>query len=182
MSAPSDFDTVDTGQARAHHVVVDSTSAVVSRFQFAPISFFLHSPSTPQHTWRDICGKPIALEVEGGKIVTIELCDTDSKRSTVFLVRSLTEDTDANPRDDFFKRFMKLKVASAGRLIKGKVTIRDIILEVQAANLTKYQLADGRGHRFWIRVVLSTIQKYIREPPRGAQLKGEAEKSCAAIG
>ncbi|KAI0838704.1 hypothetical protein F5Y06DRAFT_296316 [Hypoxylon sp. FL0890] len=195
MSTSYTTNVIGLGQSRARDVTVDGADAVVTRFQFASMAFFLHTPSTPQGTWRKICGKPvqgiwvyalpftdmkpnpwkIALEIEGGKMLTLELYDTKSKRGTVFLVRPLTGDVDANPKDDFLKKFPKIRLTCAGRRVLGNITIRDIILKVQAANLLKYQLSDGRGHRHWVSLILSTIQDSVFEPPGRPHLKDEVD-------
>ncbi|KAI1418592.1 hypothetical protein F5Y13DRAFT_184233 [Hypoxylon sp. FL1857] len=200
MSAPTTVNATCLGQHRALNVVVDSANAVVTQFQFAELAYFLHSPSTPQGTWRMLCGKPvqsiwvyalpsvdwkpnpwkICLEFDGGKMITLELYDTKTGSGTVVLVRSLTEDADANPKDDF-DEFSKIKVTCAGRPTKDNVTLRDIILKIQAADLLTYQLSKGRGYRFWVTAVLYEVKAFVREPPRCPCLRDEANNIMRSL-
>ncbi|KAI0144079.1 hypothetical protein F4776DRAFT_675641 [Hypoxylon sp. NC0597] len=193
MSTPSNSTNTGVGDARDLEVEVDSVKTIVTQFRFAPMAYFLHSPATPQETWRDICSKPmqsiwvyafplvdegpntwkLALELDGGKIVTLELYNTKTRSGTVFLVRSLTEDVDGNTSDDY-RNLMRIKVTCAGRRMQDNITLRDIILKVHGANLLKYQLSEGRGYRFWVHVILKEIEPLIREFPRGARLCDEA--------
>ncbi|OTA90994.1 hypothetical protein M434DRAFT_13505 [Hypoxylon sp. CO27-5] len=190
MSAPN----TDVRLFRDREVEVDSVESVVSQFRFAPMAYFLHSPATPQATWRNICSKivssiwvfalplvdsgpntwKIALELDGGKMVTLELYNTKTRSGTVCLIRSLVEDADVDTSGDFFKTFKSVNVTRAGRRMQDNVTLRDIILKIQTANLLKYQLNEGRGHRFWIHAILAEIQPLIRELRRATLLKDEA--------
>ncbi|KAI2625950.1 hypothetical protein GGR54DRAFT_637722 [Hypoxylon sp. NC1633] len=185
-------------------VVVDSAPAVVTQFRFAPLAYYLHTPSTSQKDWHVICGLPltaiwlyappsadsqpndwkIGLELSRGDIMTLELYDTETSAGSVLLIRPLITDAPAETRIGYSK-LTEIRAACIGRPIKGEVALFDIITKLKATNLLKYQLENGRGRRHWILAVLTEIHDFMRTPKAVNSLAKESDelmRSCWVAG
>ncbi|KAL7623059.1 hypothetical protein AAE478_006738 [Parahypoxylon ruwenzoriense] len=132
--------------------------------------FTLPTTEGQPNTWK------IALELETGKIITLELYETNSLSGQVILMRSINDNIDT-PGGNDFATLDQMKVALHGRRMKDRVTVRDVIEKIQASGLVRYRLKDGRGHRHWIYSVLSQIQPWIHEPRKWGHLIEETNNS-----
>ncbi|KAI0012345.1 hypothetical protein F4779DRAFT_86449 [Xylariaceae sp. FL0662B] len=173
-------------------VVIDGVKAVVAQFQFAFMAYFAVTTTTSLEAWDNIIdkkvssiwvfalptfdGKPnrwkIGLMLSDDQIITMELYDTGTSKGTVFLARPITDKPDAN----HFRKLMDIRAMVTGRRMKSTVSFRDIILKIEAARLFKYQLHNGRGHRFWVHAVLTKIQPFVHEVSQGQSLMDKADE------
>lgn len=151
----------------SREVQVDSAKAVVAAYSIANNAFFLVSATASVDGWIQILdqkiqgiwllGLPstnpevsqpnawkIGMELKSGRIITFELYDTKTERGTVFLVRTLVNDTEAKPIDDF-KKLKENGVCVTGRCMNPNVMLKDTILKMRDAGLFSYQLVNGRG-------------------------------------
>ncbi|KAI2463641.1 hypothetical protein F4781DRAFT_416019 [Annulohypoxylon bovei var. microspora] len=184
-------------QSYVRHVIVDGVATDVAQYAFAKKAFFVLSATAGHNSWPQLCSQTldsiwllalrchnpsnsapnqwkIALELKSTKMITTELYNTQEARGTIFLVRTFTDDPHAERFSDW-KKLTTNGICHAGRRMNSGVTLQDVILKVQAENLLTYQLKDGRGSRFWVTAILSTIGQFIHEATRTARMDREAD-------
>ncbi|KAI1211505.1 uncharacterized protein F4807DRAFT_472964 [Annulohypoxylon truncatum] len=185
-------------QSYTRHVLVDGVPRDAVQFEFAKQAFFVVLITASYDEWLEFSSQTIdsiwlyalpsadvqnsqpnawkiAIELKSTKMVTLELYDTNEACGTVFLVRTYTDDPNAASLSGW-KNLTSNSVSHAGRRINAGVTLKDIILKVQAVGLLTYQLKDGRGRRFWASMVLSTIGQFIYEPVSYMLMHREADE------
>ncbi|KAI1380949.1 hypothetical protein F4677DRAFT_441278 [Hypoxylon crocopeplum] len=160
-------------EIRESKVTIDLVEVDVAQYEFAKKAFFVLSPTASRTGWLKIFDRPvsrilvyalaplfpgdwepnqwkIAFELDNGKMITLELYDTECQRGAVCLVRTLTDDPNALCDTDD-QEINDIAHYSTARRMKtnGPVrTVRDLFTKIEAANLLDYQLKKGRGFRF----------------------------------
>ncbi|KAI1459214.1 hypothetical protein F4805DRAFT_455991 [Annulohypoxylon moriforme] len=184
---------------RTFHAPVDGVDRPIAQFpRPGAEAFFVLSETADESTWVEFLSQPvdslwlfalpspdistsaanpwkIALELQGGKMVTMELYDTQSETGAVFLVRTYTDKKNAQLLDDW-RELTTNSNSHVGRRMNTDVRFKQIVLEIEAAGLMNYQLKDGRGRRYWIKAVLSTIRRFIHDPLRHITLEMEVDE------
>ncbi|KAF3058157.1 hypothetical protein GL218_05470 [Daldinia childiae] len=111
------------------------------------------------NTWK------IALKLQGGKLITLEICDGTLRRSRsgeqhLFLFRAFTDGRD--PSHDF-ERLRNTSVFVTGRDCENNLRLKDIVHHAdRSGDITNYRLVNGRGRRYWIYRVLQKMQPLIK--------------------
>ncbi|KAI1459215.1 hypothetical protein F4805DRAFT_89889 [Annulohypoxylon moriforme] len=185
-------------ESRVLNAPVDGQQADIVHFNLVRRAYFVISPTATRDGWLDFFnqtvdgiwlyalpstntqnsqpnGWKVAFELKSTKIITLELYDTKETFGTVFLVRTFTDNSDAAAPSDW-KVLTTSGPCHAGRRMKAGVTLKDIILKIQAAGLINYQLKEGRGHRFWVAAIISTLGNLIFEPISYIPLSKEADE------
>ncbi|KAI1081107.1 hypothetical protein F5B20DRAFT_579486 [Whalleya microplaca] len=176
-------------------VEIDGAKASVAQFQFATKAYFAVTAATTPEAWTDIIdqkvgsiwvfalptldGNPnswkIGFKLDDDRIITIELYDTKTSSGVVLLARPITDDPSMSP-DAHMAVLTKIRATGVGRRMKDNVSVRDIVLKIQEAGLLKYELLNGRGHRFWVFAVLGKIQDFVVELLRAPRLQSYVDE------
>ncbi|KAI1211506.1 uncharacterized protein F4807DRAFT_458402 [Annulohypoxylon truncatum] len=180
------------------YVPVDGAATDVLQFRFADGAYFVLSETANVFSWLNYCDRTIssiwvyalpspdqrasapnpwkiALELQNSKMITIELYNTESVKGTVFMLRTFTDNKDEGNSNDW-KKLTTNGICHIGRRMNAGITLRDVILQVQASGLSTYQLKDGRGRRFWILETLNKIGHMVHEPVKWMLVGREADE------
>ncbi|KAI1646235.1 uncharacterized protein F4817DRAFT_316959 [Daldinia loculata] len=124
------------------------------------------------NTWK------IALELQSGKVITLEICDGSLRRGQsggphIFLFRALTDDH--HPSNDLDK-LRNTSLYLTGRRCVDGLKLQDIVYHVdRSGEITNYSMVNGRGRRYWLYRVLQKMRPLIQRKPGVQAFHKEAD-------
>ncbi|KAI0108474.1 hypothetical protein F4814DRAFT_455230 [Daldinia grandis] len=120
----------------------------------------------------------IALKLQSGKVITLDLCDGSFRRSRtggpqLLLFRTFTDDR--HPGNDFDK-LRSTSVFLTGRRFLDGLKLQDIVYHAdRSGEITNYNTVNNRGHRYWIYRVLQKMHQLIQRRPGVQAFHKEAD-------